>query len=66
VDVEAQTRHHRSRQKQLICREIEKPSDGLEPSTRSLPSSDEVGTAGTSGKPRARKPRKREESAEEE
>ena len=31
-----------------------KPSDGLEPSTPSLPSSNERGTAGKTGKPRAR------------
>jgi hypothetical protein len=35
-----------------------KPSDGLEPSTPSLPSSDEKGTVGKAGKPRAQKPRK--------
>jgi hypothetical protein len=35
-----------------------KPSDGLEPSTPSLPSSDEAGTEGNRWKPRARKPRK--------
>jgi hypothetical protein len=32
----------------------------------SLPSSKEAGTAGTAGKPRARKPRKRKETAEDE
>jgi hypothetical protein len=43
-----------------------KPSDGLEPSTPSLPSSDEVGSEGKTGKPRARKPRKKSESLEDE
>jgi hypothetical protein len=41
-----------------------KPSDGLEPSTPSLPSSDE--SEGTSGNPRARKPHKETESDEDE
>ena len=41
----------------LICRYF-KPSDGLEPSTPSLPWSDEEGTAGAAGKSRAPKPRK--------
>jgi hypothetical protein len=43
-----------------------KPSDGLEPSTPSLPSSNEVGTEGNVGKPRAPKQRKKEESGEDE
>ncbi len=38
VDVEAANRRRYSKQKQVICREIAKPSDGLEPSTPSLPS----------------------------
>jgi len=42
-----------------------KPSNGLEPLTPSLPSSDEEGSAGTGGKPRARKPHKKKESAED-
>jgi hypothetical protein len=42
-----------------------KPSSGLEPETPSLPSSDEPGTGGKTGEPRARKPRKRKESAED-
>jgi hypothetical protein len=37
VDVEVAIRRPYSKQKQLICREIGKPSDGLEPSTPSLP-----------------------------
>jgi hypothetical protein len=41
-------------------------SDGLEPSTPSLPFSDEAGSEGKSGKPRARRSRKSKESAEEE
>ena len=44
---------------------LKEPSDGLEPSTPSLPSSNEEGSAGTGGKPRARKPRKKKESASE-
>jgi len=39
-----------------------KPSDGLEPSTPSLPSSNEEGNTGKAGTPRARKPRKKKES----
>ena len=39
------------------ARHDQHPSDGLEPSTPSLQSSNEAGTAGTTGKPRARKPR---------
>jgi hypothetical protein len=42
------------------------PSDGLEPSTPSLPLSKEGGTEGTGGKPWARRSRKKEESADEE
>ena len=49
----------------LICRYF-KPSDGLERSTPSLPSSIEVGTAGKGGKPRARKSRKEKESPADE
>jgi hypothetical protein len=52
--------------KPLICSGFCKPSDGLEPSTPSLPWSDEAGTAGKAGKPRARKPRKKRESADDE
>ena len=37
VDVAARTRRHPSLRKGLICRENAKPSDGLEPSTPSLP-----------------------------
>jgi len=48
-----------------ICRYF-KPSDGLEPSTPSLPFSDELGSAGKGGEPRARKPRKEKESPQEE
>jgi hypothetical protein len=44
---------------------LDKPSDGLEPSTPSLPSSDAAGMAGKRGKPRARKSRKSDESAED-
>jgi hypothetical protein len=43
-----------------------KPSDGLEPSTPSLPLSNEEGSEGTTGKPRAGKPRKKREWFEEE
>jgi hypothetical protein len=43
-----------------------KPSPGLEPGAASLPSSNEAGTAGKRGKPRARKPRKKRESSEDE
>jgi hypothetical protein len=42
-----------------------KPSNGLEPFTPSLPSSNEAGSEGKSGKPRARKPRNKKESAED-
>jgi hypothetical protein len=42
-----------------------KPSPGLEPGTASLPSSNDAGTAGKLGKPRARKPRKEKESPED-
>jgi hypothetical protein len=42
-----------------------KPSDGLEPSTSSLPSSEEAGREGKAGKPQARKPGKRKESGED-
>jgi hypothetical protein len=49
-----------------ICGDFVKPSDGLEPSTPSLPLSDEAGSAGKAGKPRARKPRKKKESTEDE
>jgi hypothetical protein len=44
----------------------EEPSDGLEPSTPPLPSSDDARSAGTRGPPRARKPRKKKESPENE
>jgi hypothetical protein len=40
---------------ELISRNFVKPCDGLEPSTPSLTSSDEVGTAGKGGKPRKKK-----------
>jgi len=43
-----------------------KPSDGLEPSTPSLPSSNESGAAGKGGQPRARKPRKKKETLDDE
>jgi hypothetical protein len=65
VDVEVASRRRYSKQKQLICREIAKPSIGLEPMTASLPSSNEAGTAGKAGKLRARKPCKKKESAED-
>ena len=45
---------------------ILEPSSGLEPETSSLPSSNEEGSAGKGGKPRARKPRKKKESPEDE
>jgi hypothetical protein len=45
---------------------LKRSSGGLEPSTPSLPSSDEVGSEGKTGKPRARKPRKKSESLEDE
>jgi len=47
-------------------RPVESSDGGLEPSTPSLPSSDEVGSDGKTGKPRARKPRKKSESLEDE
>ena len=43
-----------------------KPSDGLEPSTPSLPSSNEAGTAGNHGSGRPRKSGKLKETAEDE
>jgi hypothetical protein len=46
--------------KKAICWPFVKPSNGLEPLTPSLPSSNEPGSAGGAGKPRARKPRKEE------
>src|SRR5688572_20774373 len=42
------------------------PSDGLEPSTPSLPFSSDAGSEGKRGKPRARKPRKAEDSSKNE
>ena len=39
VDVEAKTGRYTSKRKRLISRNFLKPSDGLEPSTPSLPSS---------------------------
>ena len=45
---------------------ILEPSDGLEPSTPSLSASNETETGGTAGKPRARKPRKENETPEDE
>jgi hypothetical protein len=50
----------------MPSRNFAKPSDGLEPSTPSLPSSDEAGTKGTGGKPRAQKPRKKKKTPENE
>jgi hypothetical protein len=50
----------------LFCRFVVEPSDGLEPSTPSLPFSDEEGSEDTRGNPRARKPRKKDESPENE
>jgi hypothetical protein len=38
VDVESPTRRLNGKRKELISRELAKPSDGLEPSTPSLPS----------------------------
>ena len=52
--------------KMAICWPFFKPSDGLEPLPPSLPSSNEVGMKGTGGKPRARRPRNRKKSAEDE
>jgi hypothetical protein len=54
------------REKVWICRSFVEPSDGLEPSTPSLPWSAEAGTPGTAGKPRASYPRKKKGSAEAE
>jgi hypothetical protein len=48
-----------------ICRRF-KPSDGLEPSTPSLPFSAEEERAGKRGKPRTRKRRKPKESPQNE
>jgi hypothetical protein len=58
------TRATSARQKPLICGEFSKPSDGREPSTPSLPSSDEAGSEGKAGKPRARKLGKKKETAQ--
>jgi len=55
-----------SKEKGAFCGAFAEPSDGLEPSTPSLPSSNEPGTAAKGGKPRARKPRKKKESPEDE
>ena len=52
-------------QKQVICRYF-KPSDGLEPSTPSLSSSDEEGSAGNRGSRRPKNSRKLKESPEDE
>ena len=54
------------REKPGICRSFSEPSDGLEPSTPSLPSNNDAGTGGKLGKPRARKPSKDKESGEDE
>ena len=43
VDAETQSRRLPGEQKELINRNIAKPSDGLEPSTPSLPFRDEEG-----------------------
>jgi len=48
------------------CGAFAEPSNGLEPLTPSLPSSNEEGNAGTAGKPRAQKPRKKKDSPESE
>jgi hypothetical protein len=52
--------------KKAICWPFVKPSDGLEPSTPSLPSSDEAGSAGRRGTSWAQKPRRNKESAADE
>ena len=52
--------------KPVICSDFSKPSDGLEPSTPSLPLSDEAGTAGKAGKPGARRRRKTPEPSADE
>jgi hypothetical protein len=54
------------KEQSALCGAFAEPSDGLEPSTPSLPLSKEGGTEGTGGKPRARRSRKKEESADEE
>jgi hypothetical protein len=56
----------RTPSKLRICSDFFKPSVGLEPTTPSLPSSDEAGTKGTGGKPRAQKPRKKKKTPENE
>jgi hypothetical protein len=43
-----------------------KPSPGLEPGTASLPFSSEVGSKGKRGEPQARKPRRKQKSANDE
>jgi hypothetical protein len=60
------TSARRPSKKKAICWPFVKPSDGLEPSTPSLPLSNEEGSEGTTGKPRAGKPRKKKEWFEEE
>ena len=52
-------------EKALACGVLVKPSNGLEPLTPSLPWSNEEGSAGKGGKPRARNPRKKKESPED-
>jgi hypothetical protein len=52
-------------EKAAISAAFAEPSDGLEPSTPFLPSSDETGIAGTRGRRRPIKPRKGDESAED-
>jgi hypothetical protein len=55
-----------AKRKSAVCSAFAEPSDGLEPSTPSLPSSNEAGTAVKSGNPRALKSRKKKESPEDE
>src|SRR5206468_2427087 len=57
--------YHLRQQSMLICSDF-KPSDGLEPSTHSLPLSTEPGSAGKRGSGRPEKSRKSKKSAEDE
>ena len=59
MDAEACSCRPCRQRKELISRHFAKPSDGLEPSTPSLPFSAEAGSEGKRGKPRARKPSKK-------
>src|SRR5262249_47547399 len=53
-----------TRQQKAICRPFRKPSDGLEPSTPSLPSSTAAGTGGRGGGGGEERGKKKKESLE--